>query len=156
MSQRQGIETALLAETETIARAAQEDRLTLMIGSFIAGTYALYQHAGFLLRGEVERGDSVSTPSWTPRADADTIVCMRNGAAGWRLTDHLRNKRKEFGLGSRSVFGILSMLDVSSWSQVARRIRENVTAVVATLKAVVRSVATISRRPPLSRARDPE
>lgn len=42
-----GFGTRLLAEGENVARSAGNDRLTLMVGSFNAGAYRLYQRFGF-------------------------------------------------------------------------------------------------------------
>lgn len=45
--QGKGFGRALLAEAESIARAAGKDRLTLMVGSFNTRAYALYEKCGF-------------------------------------------------------------------------------------------------------------
>ena len=42
-----GVGKALLAEAESLARAANTNRLTLMVGSFNARAYRIYQQAGF-------------------------------------------------------------------------------------------------------------
>lgn len=42
-----GFGSLLLAEGEAIARSAGNDRLTLMVGSFNAGAFRLYQKCGF-------------------------------------------------------------------------------------------------------------
>ena len=45
--QGQAFGKSLLAEAENMARAAGQDRLTLMVGSFNARAYGLYRKAGF-------------------------------------------------------------------------------------------------------------
>ena len=45
--QGSGFGKTLLAEAENLARAANKDRLTLMVGSFNAQAYGLYQKIGF-------------------------------------------------------------------------------------------------------------
>ena len=45
--QGSGFGKSLLAEAENLARAANKDRLTLMVGSFNARAYGLYQKTGF-------------------------------------------------------------------------------------------------------------
>lgn len=45
--QGKGYGKSLLTEAESIARAADKDRLTLMVGSFNPKAYGLYQKAGF-------------------------------------------------------------------------------------------------------------
>ena len=45
--QGSGVGKALLAEAESLARAANMNRLTLMVGSFNARAYDVYQQAGF-------------------------------------------------------------------------------------------------------------
>jgi ribosomal protein S18 acetylase RimI-like enzyme len=45
--QGKGFGKSLLAEAESMARAAGKDRLTLMVGSFNPRAYGLYQKAGF-------------------------------------------------------------------------------------------------------------
>ena len=45
--QGSGVGKALLAEAERLAQAANANRLTLMVGSFNARAYAVYQKAGF-------------------------------------------------------------------------------------------------------------
>ena len=42
-----GVGKALLAEAESLARAANKNRLTLMVGSFNARAYDVYHQAGF-------------------------------------------------------------------------------------------------------------
>lgn len=45
--QGKGFGKALLAEAESIARAAEKDRLMLMVGSFNKRAYDLYEKSGF-------------------------------------------------------------------------------------------------------------
>ncbi|WP_180609137.1 GNAT family N-acetyltransferase [Agrobacterium vitis] len=45
--QGKGFGSILLAEAESIARSAGNNRLTLMVGSFNPGAYRLYQRCGF-------------------------------------------------------------------------------------------------------------
>ncbi len=45
--QRKGLGRAMLADVEMLARTAEADRITLMVGSFNTGARALYQQVGY-------------------------------------------------------------------------------------------------------------
>jgi ribosomal protein S18 acetylase RimI-like enzyme len=75
--QGQALGKSLLVEAEKMARAAGQDRLTLMVGSFNARAYGLYRKAGFTewdrrpfaaFPGSDEAGDWILMGKDLPRA----------------------------------------------------------------------------------------